>query len=433
MTTKISARTGATRTWGNRFAAALVALLALTVVACDSTDSDPNPDPGPGEFAQGVLFAFSAEGPDEETLFIGVYEDVPTSVDLSEMVEVGGEDASVFTIGDDIFVSDGEGIYTKYVVDRTDLSISIEGQLNLTGLGITGELGNPVAFSDTEAYLVAYNAGSAGKVVEFNPQDLTQGATEVIDFEPLSTDGWASDNAFVGAFRYVKGDGTIMAPIVNVDLTDFTHPFESQVFVFDTRTNTVRYETDARATGNSDRFRDIGDGSYLTFPAWYVSVYPYFADLPDSSGDPLTLLRVRPDGTHDPTFSLDLSEAIDGVLFINQVPFVVDGEVVVTHYPADTPIPEEWPELFDFNTVNTVVNLETGATRPFNALQEYSRFNPYGTVNGVRYISGIPLDLENGPRDVLVQNSIESYTVVLSTRDGSPESIEQLWGPGMDS
>ncbi|MEM1117332.1 MAG: hypothetical protein AAGJ11_12550 [Bacteroidota bacterium] len=420
-----------------RWTTALVALLAFTVAACDSTDPDPEPPP-PDEFDQGFLVAVEVFG-DDGALLINAYSEIPSEVDLSEFIEVGTIDGSAFAIGDGIFVFDGQGLYTKYVVDRSTLEISIDGTLDLTGLGVTGEFGNPIPFSETEAYFIAY---TAGQIIQFNPQDIEQGITETISFEPLPLSRFLpvpSSNSGRGVFSFERSGSRIFGPVVNFDFVDFTSPFEAQMFVFDPATNSVSYDIDDRANGLNFLLQPTGDGSYLGAPRETYDTFLRCGDPPSPAPSNDVLLRVTPQGTFDRNFILDLNDAIDNYQLIRRVELALADEALISYIPDTETLPtcdESFRDVFLLDVERRVVNLRDGSSRAFNSpvVQALNGILPVGTVGGSRYFKGIPFPDSGVPSTLLRQDGLESFTTVLTLSSGneSVNAFAQLWGPGTE-
>ncbi|MEM6647234.1 MAG: hypothetical protein AAF730_13380 [Bacteroidota bacterium] len=432
----------ASRTWRNRFASALMVLLTLTLVACDSTDADDDLPPEEQGVESGILLSLQLDDADADATFMTVYEEIPSEVSLEDMIEIGDRNARAFPIGDEIFVFDGNGVYTKYTVDRTTLEISVAGQLDLTGLGIEGELGNPVPISEDVVYLVAY---LSEQVIKFDPSNDAgePEIIEVIPFQRISLDRFvpfASDNVFTGAFRYERIGDKIVAAIVNTDVTDWTSPFESQLFVFDIPSETVTYTTDNRLSGSNFLMVELEDGTFMTYPNWVSSGLVAYGQPPTPAPSGSTGLRVLSDGSTDPNFAVDFEQAIGGggqQVVIDTIPFVFGNEALVIHWEPGTDFPansEDWQDFFGNSTTRSLVNLQTGAVRPFNSLSQYQRINPMGVINGDAYYSAPPnsVDRETTPWAHVRQDGTDSFTIVhelpLGTR---PRTFVQLWGPNM--
>ncbi|MEM0939366.1 MAG: hypothetical protein AAF600_16105 [Bacteroidota bacterium] len=409
----------------------LLALFTFTLVSCGDDDDDDivDPDPNEGEIESAIFYSWGALSPEGFTQYFGVSEEFPTSIDLSTMIEYGTEEATFAILGDEIFISSA-GTYTKYVVDRTDLSISIEGSFDLSGVGVSNdtELPAPIAFSETEAYLIDY---TIGRVIEFNPELME--IVEVIEFQPLPVEGWTpftSSNSFTGVFSAYQGDDAIIAPILNQDFTDWTSPYELQFLVFNRLTNSVTYTRDHSYVSNGIGFIEMPDGAYYLSPDFQGGLLPFYGDH-DAAGipNPYHAIRILRDGSIDPGFDLDLNEIL-GSNLIRSTNTLVGDEILVTHGTVPDPAPENWRDALNLANMSTIVNYQTGETRPFNApeLDKYNFWNFRGRYQGKNYYGGFPPgypDTENF--EVLRQDGIDSYTVVLSVPGGNMEGITELW------
>ena len=313
-------------------------------------------------------------------------------------------------------------------LDRTDLSSSISGFLNLSTFGITGPVGNPVAVSDTEAYVID---NAVGRVVEFNPQ--TMEVEEVITFTPYQALDWlpfgTESLPFLITFQHNVGNGVIFASILSRDLTNYTAPYNAVLWVFDLNTREVRIEFDNRLNANGEFLtKSTTEDFYYLPPTYWTAFNPIYGDHDlDAIPSGQTLLRVLPNGTFDADFALDLSNSI-GADFYRALPTVVGNEAVVLHWPIGTEAPTGNPfDIFDTPTVGTIINVDTEETRPFQALQSYINWVVAGTYNEENYIIGFTGSSSTEPDAILRQNSVEDYTVVLESSDAQPRVLRQLW------
>ncbi|MEM1044367.1 MAG: hypothetical protein AAGI91_17295 [Bacteroidota bacterium] len=405
-----------------------VALLALTVAACDSAEVAPPPV---AEFESAVVFNYRLQDPDGYVNFVGVYEDVPTELDLSTMIEAGGDGSSVISLGDEIFVYDGVSTYTKFTVDRTDLSLTADDRvIDLSRAGVTGEIGNPVFVGDNEVYLID---SANGVIVEIDPEAME--IVETINFPPTVAEGWTpftgSGASFSTFHHYVTAENLVIAVVASFDTADWTQPYATTLMVFDPATNQVTFNSDDRVPSSYSQLIEMPDGSFFLDPYWSTSIAETYgnhdsAEIPSGN----VMLRILPDGTFDPNFEIDLGETA-GFDYVRDVPFVLGDEAVVNHYPAGTAAPDDWIGIFSIPTVATAVNLQTGATRPFTALDGYTAWGPLGKVGNTEYFFAYPPDsiTDEDNFEVLRQNGLTSYTTVIETPGGDVRWLAQLWGP----
>lgn len=407
----------------------VLAILAGTLISCGDDDEGSDVLPEDNEIESAALLMYRIVSPEDDAFFIGAFEEIPTEFDLTQYVEVGGEGSSVVALGDDAFVWDGGSTLTKWEIDRMDLSISQGGVLDLSGQGFSGEVGNPVSFSETEAYIFSYDIG---RIVEFNPE--TMEIVETIDFTPLPIEGWTpftSENALRIVINFVVADGVVLALLQQLDNVDFTSPGEALLFVFDPATNTISYERDNRVPLTNRVFLAHEDG-FIYVPPYWAGNFPLFygGQDPETFASGTTMLRLFPNGTWDPNFSIDFGEIL-GVDFIRSVPDIVGNEAIVAHWPVGTePIPEAPFDIFQIPLTASIVNIETGDSRPFTVLDNlgFSSWNPIGFYQGNLYINGFPAS-DDDQNQLMRQDGIENYTTVLRSRGASEgfRYLAQLW------
>ncbi|MEN0048204.1 MAG: hypothetical protein AAF806_14175 [Bacteroidota bacterium] len=399
----------------------LLALFALSLSSCgddDVTDVEPKEDE---ELETGIAIIHRIITPDSDTWYLSAHEEVPATYDVSEALEVGQRGANPAIFGGAVYVAN-QGIYTKYVVDKKNLSISVGGSFDLTSVGSTQELSDPILFSDTEAYFVDYRIG---RVIEFNPEAME--IVETYDFDPLPIEGWIPfnpENLDQFTFGHVKGDDVVICPILVRDFNSWTTPNEAQLLIFDRNTKQVRYETDDRYTTNDIFPIQLGDGSYIIGPSWYSNLYDGYGDFEENQLENENMaIRVLPDGTIDPNFDVDYGEIL-GVDYIRQTTMAFGNDVIVSYWPDGTELPENWRDLFQIPTQKAVIDLDARTFRPFNSLTDYSNFFVSGTFEDSNLIIGFGQD--GAQNAILRQNGIDDYTILVQS-DGQFRDVNQLW------
>ncbi|MEM6846111.1 MAG: hypothetical protein AAF632_28125 [Bacteroidota bacterium] len=403
----------------------LLALFALSSSSCSDDDADADTVPDvpeePGELATGVAIIHRIQTPESDTWYLSAHETVPETYDVSEAREVGQQGANTAIIDGAVYVAN-QGIYTKYVVDRTDLSISIAGSFDLTSVGSTQELPDPVLFSETEAYLVDYRIG---RTIEFNPETMEIVAT--YDFDPLPIEGWVPFNPTnIDRFTFgcQQGDDVVICPISATEFENWTTPNEAQILVFDRNTKQVSYSIDDRYV-ISDLFPiQLGDGNYILGPTWYSNLFEVNGDF--EAGELVNenlAIRLLRDGSIDPNFDVDYGEIL-GVEYIRQTTMAVGNEIVVSYWPEGTDPGDEDFSIFDNPTEIAIIDLDTETARPFNALDDYSNWLITGTFEGSNML--IAFGEDGAQNAILRQNSLEDYTVLVES-DGQFREVNQLW------
>ncbi|MEM6842502.1 MAG: hypothetical protein AAF632_09780 [Bacteroidota bacterium] len=403
----------------------LLALFALSLSSCSDDDADADTVPDvpeePGELATGVAIIHRIITPESDTWYLSAHETVPETYDVSQALEVGQQGANPAIFDGAVYVAN-QGTYTKYVVDRTDLSISVGGSFDLTSVGSTQELADPVSFSETEAYFVDYRIG---RVIEFNPEAMEIVAT--YDFDPLPIEGWIPFNPEgfdQFSFGHVRGDDVVICPILTREFNSWTTPNEAQILVFDRNTKQVRYEIDERYTSNDIFPIQLGDGSYIIGPTWHSNLYEDYGDFEEGELVNENLaMRVLRDGTIDPDFGVDYAEILD-VDYIRQTTMAFGNDVIVSYWPDGTESGEGPFGIFDNPTEKAVINLDDETSRPFNALTDYSNFFVSGSFEGSNLIIGFGQD--GAQNAILRQDGIDDYTILVQA-EGQFRDVNQLW------
>ncbi len=409
--------------------ASIVLLASSTIIfsRCSSEDDDADVGPGtdPNEIENAVVIVYRIIDTNSDTWFIEAYEDIPSGVDISTVTEVGQAGSTVNPVGDAVIVWNGEGLITKWAVDRTTLDVFQDGTIDIAELGVEGDIGTIISKSPTEAYLMD---NKIGVIVEFNPEIME--VVEVIEYPPYQPVGWFPNDPnepFVNTFQHRLVDDLIIAPFMTGDFVDFNAPYEAIMFVFNTVTNEVKFVTDDRMATGNDRFLTAPSGEMYFPNRFYAGLLTTFADHDESLLPPTTsILRFLPNGTWDPDFFLDMKE-VTGTDFIWRPQFVVGNEMVVSYWPEETPIDpnESWGGIFGQPRTASTINLDTFESRPFTSLDQYNGFNIIGEFQGTIYLSAFPAE---GPNILVRQDGIESYSEVFQSAEGVQlRQVAQLW------
>ncbi|MEM0939200.1 MAG: hypothetical protein AAGI25_05325 [Bacteroidota bacterium] len=370
-----------------------------------------------------MVYRIQSTGTD--SWFIEAYEDIPTEVVISEATQVGQAGTTVNALGDAVFVWNGEGLITKWAVDRTNLDITEDGTIDITSLGVEGDIGTIIKKNDNEAYLIDNKIGT---IVEFDPEIME--VVEVINYDAYEPVGWfPSDptDARVTTFQHRLIDDFIMAPVSNADFSNWNSPYNAIMFVFDTRDNSVEYKFDNRIAGANDRFITAPTGEIYQAAGWWTGLLPIAGDhdretMPSSTG----ILKFNRDGTWDENFFLDLNVIDPGTTVLWRPQFVIGNEILVSYWPPETEFSEDDIfGLFNQPRVAAIIDLHTQESRPFTSLDQYNGFNIIGEFKGTTYIGAFPAE---GPNILVRQDGIESYTEVLTSAEGvSLRQVRQLW------
>ncbi|MEM6736835.1 MAG: hypothetical protein AAF620_12295 [Bacteroidota bacterium] len=406
----------------------MLAFSTMLFIGC-STDDDDDMDPDlTGEIESAVTIVYRIIDSNSDTWFIEAYEDIPNEVDIATVTEVGQRGSTVNPIDGAVLVWNGEGLITKWAVDRTNLDIFQDGTIDIAELGVEGDIGTIVSKSTTEAYLMD---NKIGVIVKFNPEVME--VLEVITYTPYNPVGWFPNDPnepFVNTFQHRLNGDLIIAPFLTGDFNDATAPYEAIMFVFNTLTNEVQFVTDDRIATGNDRFITAPNGNMYYPNSWAAGLLTENNPNHDVSQMPSTstILRFLPNGTWDQDFILEMNDIDPGMLTIWRPQFVVGNEMVVSYWPPNTPLDPEGGislGIFGQTRVAATINLETFESRPFTALDQYNGFNIIGEFDGKTYIGAFPAE---GPGILVRQDGIDIYTEVLTSAEGVQlRQVAQLW------
>ena len=409
-------------TWNRIGSIGIVMLLVLSMLsACSDDNSTSAIEENEIEAETAFFIGASSQTPSGRVFFLGAFEQMPSTIDLSEMVELGSG-VSMTAFGEHTYVwNSNASTLTKYGVE-SDLSINVAGVMSFASTGISGSFRDPAYISETEAYFFAV---TQGKIVEFSPTDMT--ITEVIDVEPTQYDpdpnGSYSPNTV-----YVSNDKAILPLEHAPDDLDQIAPFAS-VAVFDPSDNSFTIHKDTRMSSGYDIFApslksdgSLNENEYFYRPANsvpFAEAYGNSTDHPTTAG----LLRVRADGTFDENSFLDLREILPAK-YVRQVTYVFDNKAVVTYHDDTFTAPEDPGDFWGAPQSTALVDLENETWEPFSALEKYGGFLfPIGQdKNGTFYFKAWAFD-GSGESYVMSLNSPTSFnevtTAVLGENGGT--------------
>ncbi|MEM0939198.1 MAG: hypothetical protein AAF600_06560 [Bacteroidota bacterium] len=405
----------------------LLAFFILILGACSSDDDEPLIEEEPmEELESAVAMVYRIQSTGTDSWFIEAYEDIPSEVVISEATEVGQAGTTVNALGDAVFVWNGEGLVTKWAVDRTNLDITEDGTIDVSSLGMEGDIGTIIKKTDTEAYLIDNKIGT---IVEFNPEIME--VVEVINYPAYQPTGWTPEDptdAFINTFQHRLIDDFIMAPFLTLDLTNWRSPYAAIMFVFNTNTNEAEFVFDDRISNGNDRFIEAPTGEIYQPAGWHAGLLLELGDHdPNVIPSSTSILRFNRDGTWDENFELDIADIDPGTRILWRPQFVVGNEIVVSYWPPETEIrsDERNGGIFSQSRVAAIIDLDTQESRPFTSLDQYNGFNIIGEFKGTTYIGAFPVE---GPNILVRQDDIESYTEVLTSAEGvSLRQVRQLW------
>lgn len=383
--------------------AIMCSIFALT--SCSSDDSKT--DEGQGD-NPAVIAAVRVNTPGGRVFYLGAYDKFPSTLDYKTMTEIG-PGATIYSYGEHPYVWNGTAsTLTRYNVSN-DMKISAADALSLAGTGVSGTFGPPAFVSETEAYFFALNDG---KIIKFNPTTMTITETIAVTALPLSNDAAVKTSTYSS---YVTAAKKIILP-VGAAPTDFNKfPQYAQIAVFDIATKSVTYVNDTRMSMGYFTFAKGNDGSLYYRPARETALS---LDYSTVTGNPPTgiLLKVNPNGTFDPNFSVDLRAAINAHS-VNVVTYV-HGDKALAQYLDNTFTPPAKPaDWYNAPTKFAIVDLKTLKVEPFTSFEKYGTVYSVGTIDGVEYYGNITAP--DGKFTLLKQKGAVDFEAVSEALGGS--------------
>lgn len=401
-----------------------MAFLFLTIMAIGITsckkDDEPTLDNNREEVATAFVRSIISYTPNGWVNYIEVVEDLTTNPDFSKAVEIGlyvGSD--IHSVGEHPMTLNNDAkTITKWKVDKATLELSVEGVLSYASTGISS---NDITFvSETTAFI---NDLSEGIIVEFNPS--TMEITKTHNVTPLQ---YPDNFSF-----YTEGNlynGKIIFPIqwnTSGLCCDYPSPLQATVGVFDPATKILTYDTDERAIGLHYNPLIDGDNVYLT-PSH--SQNNFIQEFYGAAPSPFTVLKLNSDGTINDSYSSDILDGLPDATLMSNSLFITQNKFVFL-YSEDKLTGTSYDDRYstrsgmEFHSV--VYDLNTQETTPFTSFDKYYQVYLYATINGVKYYRGRYEENDNLNTDVLMQNSLESYTVISTIENGGVEYLGKLW------
>ncbi|MGD1895063.1 MAG: hypothetical protein ACFB15_31275 [Cyclobacteriaceae bacterium] len=410
----------------------LIGILTVGTVSCDEDDSDDNNTvtPEPEEIASAYMTVYGVDGPSGRVRYINISENVPENLDVSNSIELG-LNTFAFGIGDRPFSWNVNAqTFTKYSVDRTDLSISAVGIVSLASVGFNNPFPNPAVVSDSIAYLFDLTEGVA---IEWDYENME--VKEVLNIEPW-TDHISGDE-FAVTVPKVIGNKVLMSireyPLSTCCNIGNMNGIGATIAVFDVASKTLQYNSDNRSIAAFNTVRVDNDGSlYITPTRENAFLEPYYNYTGPSS--PHVILRLNQDGTFDPTFSLDLASVIPDLEKIEIMPAVLDGKAIVQYYSSNdvsldtVAFDDRYGIPRAFGTKSVAVDLTTGDVMEFTAWADYDYAEFLPETRGELYVVAYSMEVNPFDRSHYLRvNSFDNYTE-LSTYSVAAGGLFKLWG-----
>ncbi|MEM9830322.1 MAG: hypothetical protein AAF944_06770 [Bacteroidota bacterium] len=393
----------------------LIGILTVGTISCSEEDDDNGGPVDPGtEVESAWMTSYRVGTPNGDIVYLDVSEEIPESFDLSRGIELGlGKSVSSF--GEHPYVYDANAkTITKWAVDRSDLSLSVEGILSLAAIGFDPEaFVSPAYISETRAYVADVGEGL---VVDWNPEDMT--ITEVYQVEAIAS-LQPNPTLFGPEFNYVSNE-KIFYPIrdwgPSVCCEFNTNGLGAIVGVFDTRTNTMTYERDSRILASWNFMPQDENGDFLLSSIEPSAFVPKYFDVdPSTLPSFTTMLKFNADGTFDPNFAFDLKEVLDIYAMGSPIAFG-NNKAIFTYYDiADGGLPESFDDRFQHRQggVRVVsVDFNTREASDFTGLAKYSVFvQPVTKIEGAIYhLAGSTDNNGNFVSHYIRQDAFDQFT-----------------------
>lgn len=405
----------------------MITFLGVSVFlsSCDD-DTDPGPDATSNEIETAVAYGFRTETESNAIYYLGVYEDFVDELDVEDAVELG-PNQRVYFFGENSYTWSGDAsTITKWNVDKTDLSITQGETVSFAAEGVSGNLGEPVFFSETRAFFFAL---VDGKIIEFNPSDMT--ITTTLNVEPVVFEGHANGAWYDAWIKYTV-DGQIYLPVGFIAGSEWELPDGAEVAIFDPSTNSITYHMDTRLQAGQYWFPSSDDGTTYVIPGWDLDAEVHYSGV--SNPQPTqSILRLNSDGSFDQNWVFDMNgplSTLGNPLAVYDVVTVANDVAVILwregdEWPADPA--NRWDE-FGSQQRYAAVNLTSGEASMFTAWSNYETVtssNEIKQIDGFNYF--IAWESETNTEILLRQNGFDSYSEVTKLVGGSIRTAARLW------
>ncbi|MGD1894471.1 MAG: hypothetical protein ACFB15_28235 [Cyclobacteriaceae bacterium] len=410
----------------------LIGMVSVGISSCGDDDDNNNvtPEPEePEEVESAWIYGFRLPTPQGRVYYMAAAEEVPSQVDISQVVEVGLNVRLYSYNGHPYTWNENAATMTKWDVDRTTLELSVSGVLSLGGSGVSGFVERPIFFSETRAFTIQLEEQL---IVEWNPTSME--INQVFNIPSLPDVGNDNLQWYTQTFRFVTSDGKILMNIVKRTPDNCCGSSELStngaiMAVFDPEIGSIQYIEDERTYCGDKILQDPIDGSlYLPSSGENSFLDPYF----DTSGLPprFSVLKLNADGTFDPDFFVDLTDIID-ISFYAISTYVYDGNLVCTYIDqADHSHAASYDDRFTNlgdNRRTVIIDLETGDLTTFDSF------------NNLGYGGGTLLNIVDGEVSyyatfggegggLLRLIGTDDFTVLSTTPSGgSFQVFDRLW------
>lgn len=368
-----------------------------------------------------TMISFRTQTPNGRIYYMGVYPEVPEELSVSKAVELGANQR-IYTFGENPYTWNGNAsTLTKWKVSKTDLSLTPAAVMSVAGIGISGDLGEPVFISETEAYFFALREG---KIIEFKPKDMT--ITKTHNVSPLKFSGKGSPGWYGVWNKYVR-DSKVIMPVGYQPGGEWGIPTGAQVAVFDIKSKKLTYQTDNRLLVAAEKAVISNKGDIYLQPAYGADFAVHYGKHKNKPST-MTILKIKKDGTFDPSFSYDFG-TVTNTKFLMSVNIIFDNKAIISvadkkyKFPADPAT--RWNNL---NLDNWIVDMEINKVSKFTALDKYNQWHHFQLYDKAsNYYIGRINSGSKITTYLLRQNRIDDYTEISKFEGGLILSVAKLW------
>ncbi|MEQ6118099.1 hypothetical protein [Reichenbachiella sp. MALMAid0571] len=392
----------------------LIGTISTSITSCNDGEGDTNP--GGEEVETAYVRGLESYTPNGTIKYLEVTKDLATNPDLSQAVELG-QNVSIHSAGKyPITLSSDSKTITKWKVDKTTLEVSVDGILSYASTGATST--NVAFVSETAAFICDL---IEGVFVEFNP--TTMELTKTHNVTPLNIPN--NFSAYTVGKLY---NGKIIFPIQWGAQTccDYPTPVYATVGVFDPSTGALTYDTDDRAIGLTAPIFIDGDNAYVV-PA--NSQNAWINHYLGASPNPHIALKLNADGTFDDSFISDIEDGLPDASLIRSSSFVFQDKYVFLY--SEEELTGSFDNRFSARSSmeykSVAYDLNTHEAELFSFDNKYNQVYLLATIDGVNYFNTFYLVGGEYSSNILVQNSLEDYSLISTIEIGGFGYLGKLW------
>jgi hypothetical protein len=341
-----------------------VLALAPVLGACGSSDDTTVQGTGSGT-DPAVMVAVATRSPEGTTFYVGAFPELPTQVDLGQMIEApSGQNATAFNGSIYVWAAES-GIYTRYAVDD-QMRLSENGAVSFMNLGGTGNVMTSF-ISPTRAYSMTRDNL---QIIVWNPE-------EMIVLGGIDTSAAIDPNypSFDYGEPVVFGD-YVAWPVLWYDYDNFDFKPSVDVILASASSDAPAISvSDSRCGGGWSLFTDELGDLYALGNAWFGFAHFFDRDPARQPND--CLLRIPAGSTaFDPGFYVDLNDAADTPAVYHTWHTTGRSVVAAVWDPANDPSALPTPD--DYWTApmqRKLVRIDQGASEPLGGIPNSAVFS----------------------------------------------------------